>query len=161
MIIKSHTFSEFSGENQGKNDVYCHASFGSPTLIWCTLDQLNARASWFIVKILKRWRRRPSLPRYCRISAWKGLVCQDFGFLLFQVELVEYLHSALQDLIYIVHTIRITFHGQIDERDLKRDHVLWWHVLARLKRNQRMKISLWCLKSLFETSIWNHHSWEV
>lgn len=48
-------------------------------------------------------------------------VCQD---LLFQVELVEYLHSALQDLIYIINTIRVAFHGQIDERNLKRDHVL-------------------------------------
>lgn len=53
--------------------------------------------------------------------------------LLFQVELVEYFHRALQDLINIVHAIRVTLHGQINERHLEGDHVLRWHVLARLK----------------------------
>lgn len=53
--------------------------------------------------------------------------------LLFQVEFVEYFHRAFQDLINIVHAIRVTLHGQINERHLERDHILRWHVLARLK----------------------------
>lgn len=50
-------------------------------------------------------------------------VFQEFEHLLFQVEFVEYLHSAVQDLIYIVNTLRVAFHSQVDERHLKRDHV--------------------------------------
>ena len=124
-----------------------------------TLERLNASASWFIVKIQKRCRCMPLLRQYFTISVWKGLVCHDFRFLLFQVELVEYLHGALQDLIYIVHTIRITFHGQIDERDLKRDHVLWWHVLARLKEESKNEnISNVCLKLQFEITIAGKYS---
>lgn len=53
--------------------------------------------------------------------------------LLFQVEFVEYFHGAFQDLINIVHAVRVTLHGQINERHLQRDHVLRWHVLARLQ----------------------------
>lgn len=49
---------------------------------------------------------------------------QDVEDLLFQVELVKDFHCTLQDLIYIIHTIRVAFHGQINERDLEGDHVL-------------------------------------
>lgn len=59
--------------------------------------------------------------------------------LLFQVEFVEYFHRAFQDLINIVHAIRVTLHGQINERHLERDHILRWHVLARLKNKPRDK----------------------
>lgn len=55
---------------------------------------------------------------------------------LFQVELVEDLDSALQDLVYVIHTVRVALHGQVDEGHLQRDYVLRGHVLARL-RNRR------------------------
>lgn len=53
--------------------------------------------------------------------------------ILFQVELVEDFHSALQHLVYIIHAIRVAFHGQVDEGHLQGNYVLRWHVLARLQ----------------------------
>lgn len=51
---------------------------------------------------------------------------------LFQVELVKDIHSALQDFVHIVHTVRVALHGQVYKGHLERHYVLRGHILPRL-----------------------------